>query len=252
MNRIYSILLVLLLFPALCVADNHEKKPQLIADSWSVTPKADHGNEFEEALKAHLAMRAEKGDPREWHVYVPVTGDDLNRYVIRSCCFQYADQDSYGKWSQENMGQHWNETVHPHVKSYAHNYSELDAENSNWGDDTVANYVGVTMFHIKPGKGGKMGEAIADMSTLAKENDWARNWSWFYPVGGSSSVGLATPFENYAQMAPMEENFYQFAKKHLKSEKKADKMFDKFGSAHSGSEYTIWRHRKDFMKKEEE
>ena len=170
MNKFYSVLLALLFLPAWCVADDHdnEKPEQMIADSWVAVPKAGHESEFEEALKAHLALRTERGDPRTWHVYVPVTGKDLNRYVIRSCCFAWADQDSYGEWSRENMGKHFNETVHPHVATYHHNFSELDQKNSHWGEDTNANYVGVTMFHIKPGKGGQMSEAIGEMSTLAK------------------------------------------------------------------------------------
>ena len=46
-------------------------------------------------------------------------------------------------------------------------------------------------------------------------------------------------------MTPLEEGFYDFAVKHLKSKKKAEKMFDKFDSAVESSYYTIYRHRVD-------
>ncbi|MGJ8663397.1 MAG: hypothetical protein ACSHWU_07095 [Marinicella sp.] len=243
MKKYQVILWVLMLMPALCLAE--EKAPTLLSDSWTITPKADHVADFEAAFKEHLAMRTEKGDTRHWDTYVAVTGDKLNSYIVRSCCKPWAEQDTYSKWSQETLGNHFNETVNPFVESYAHNFTVIDTENSNWGDDVKANFVGVTYFATKVGKGKKMGEAIAEMSTVAKDNGWPRSWSWFYPVGGTGGVGLATPFENFADMAPMEESFYAFTKKHLKSEKKADKLFEKFNSTFSSAEYVIYRHRKD-------
>ncbi len=242
MNNFYSILFTLILIPALCVAE--DKPAQVISDGWTMVPKADHGNEFEAALKAHMAYRVEKGDPRQWHVYRPVTGSEMNRYTVRSCCDTWAEQDSYRKWTQENIGNHFNETVHPHVEKYMHNFSESDMENSHWGENTDASYVGVTVWNIKQGKGRQANESITAMSTLAKENNWSRNFSWSYPVGGSNRVMLATPHSNFADMAPMEENFYQFAVKHM-NEKKADAMFEKFNDSFSDSDYAIWRHDKE-------
>jgi hypothetical protein len=242
MNKLYSILFALLLIPALCVAE--DKPAQVISDGWTMIPKADHGDEFEAALKAHLAYRAEKGDTRQWNVWRPVTGGALNRYTVRSCCDTWAEQDSYRKWTQENIGNHFNETVHPHVEKYMHNFGESDMENSHWGENTDASFVGVTMWEVKQGKGGQANRAITAMSNLAKEHDWPRNFSWSYPVGGSNRVMLVVPFSNYADMAPMDENFYQFAKKHLK-EKELDKMFDDFNGSFSSSDYTIWRHDKE-------
>jgi len=187
--------------------------------------------------------------------YAPVTGKDFNRYVVRSCCQPWAEQDSYRQWSQENLSNHFNETVGSHVEKYMHNFGEHDMENSNWGEDTDASYVGVTVWDVKSGKGAQSGAAVSTMSTLAKDNNWSRNWSWSYPVGGSNQVMLATPYKNFADMAPMEENFSIFAKKHLKSEKKADKLFADFDSTYSSAEYIIYRHRKDLsmeMAKDEE
>lgn len=243
MNKFYSILFALLLIPALCVAE--DKPPQVISDGWTMVPKAGHSDDFEAALKAHMAFRVEKGDTRHWDVYVPVTGDNLNKYIVRTCCKPWAEQDTYRKWTRENIGNHFNDTVHPHVDHYSHNFGELDIENSHWGDDVDASYVGVTTWEIKSGKGGQASASIGAMSALAKENGWSRNWVWSYPVGGSSRVSLVTPFKNFADMAPMEENFYQFAKKHLKSEKKADAMFKDFNGSFSSSEYSIYRHDKE-------
>ena len=59
MNKFYSILCVLLLIPGWCVAEE-KKEMTLIADSWTMVPKAGHENQFESALKEHLAMRTER------------------------------------------------------------------------------------------------------------------------------------------------------------------------------------------------
>lgn len=157
---------------------------------------------------------------------MPVTGSDLNRYIVRSCCAEWSEQDTYRKWTEENLGNHFSETVGPHVQSYSRNFSEIDSENSHWGDNVKANYVGYTHFETKAGKGKASSEAIKEMITVAKENNWPYSWSWSYPIGGTGGVALATPYEDYAAMAPLEENFYQFMVKHLGSEKKADQLFD--------------------------
>ena len=244
MNKFYSILCVLLLISGWCVAAD-EKEPTLIADSWTMVPKAGHDSQFEAALKKHMAMRSEKGDSRQWMTYTPVTGNDFNHYVVRSCCATWADQDSYEDWDNTETHQHFMETVHPHVESYSHNFSELDQKNSNWGEEVKAPYVGVTHYKVKMGKWRQMSEAMKQMSALAKDNNWPHHWSWSYPVAGSGAVNLVIPFENYAAMAPLDESFYAFVSKVMKSEKKAQKMFDQFSGSFSSAEYQIYQQRKD-------
>ena len=244
MNKFYSIVCVLLLLPGWCVAADKEEAT-VIADSWTMVPNDGHGDQFETALKEHLAMRADKGDSRQWQTYVPVTGEDLNFYVVRSCCAEWAEQDSYRVWTKETLGNHFNDTVDPHVQSYSHNFSEIDRKNSHWGDDTKANYVGVTHYEVKMGHGRQMNAAIKEMSGLAKDNNWPHNWSWSYPVGGSYTVNLAIPFENFAAMAPLQESFYEFVSKTLKSEKKADQLFEDFTDSFKSSKYSIYRLRSD-------
>ena len=253
--RKISLTLMMLAWSVLCVADDHEKPPELIAESWTVIPKSGHEADFVKAFKEHLKVRAEAGDPRSWQVYSPVTGSKLNHYIVRSCCHQWGDQDTYKAWGMEaGTGKHWNEHVHPHVYKYKHNFSVLDTEHSNWPEGTKANYVGVTMYDTKSGERGRdTFKALKKMSKKAKEHGWEHPWSWFYPVGGTGGqFGLAIPFENYADMAPLEESFSEFMGKHMKK-KKLDAMFDDFGNGIEGTEYTLYEHLKDMsmeMKKE--
>ncbi|MFK8012448.1 MAG: hypothetical protein AB8B80_10430 [Marinicellaceae bacterium] len=234
----------LLAIPVISFAAD-DKQPERIADGWTMTPKDGHVKEFQEALAAHMKFRESKNDPREWHVYRPVTGDKLNTYIIRSCCHEWADQDSYIEWGDKAGTQkHFNETVDPHVQSYSHNYTVMDSENSHWPKGTVANYVGVSNIIAKSGARQQMNRAIKAMTTVAKEHKWDHAWSFSYPVGGSVDVAMATPFENYADMAPLEENFYKFVVRVLDSEDKANKMFDDYSSTIESSTYHIYRHDK--------
>jgi len=70
MNKFYSIVCVLLLIPGWCVAADKEQ-PTVIADSWTMVPKAGHGSQFEASLKAHLAERVKWG--------IPVNGKSMYR-----------------------------------------------------------------------------------------------------------------------------------------------------------------------------
>ena len=64
------------------------------------------------------------------------------------------------------------------------------------------------------------------------------------PVGGDGGFGLAIPFENYADMAPLEESFAEFMGKHMKK-KKLDAMFGDFRNGIESTHYTIYKHEKD-------
>ncbi len=244
MKKIITALICLFLLPVYSVAQ--DEAPPSLSDSWMVVPKPGHEAEFEAAFKAHVAMRDEKGDPRRWQVYTPVVGDRIDYHVVRHCCFDWADQDAYSAWSLESgLGQHWNETVHPHVASYQHHLSSTDWANSHWPEGTVANYVGVTTWVVKQGSGAGMTQSVTELSSVAKEHDWPRNWVWGNRISGSASLYLASPHENYASMAPPEQNFYAFLAEHLDSEEKAREMLDRFSSHFESASYTIYRHNKE-------
>lgn len=249
MKKIYTILVCLLVMPAICFAG--EKKPTLIADVWTMTPKAGHESAFYSALKEHVKFRAEKNDPRVWEVYSPVTGDNVNSYIIRACCFEWSTQDTYAEWSESSgVQKHWSETGGQHVESYNHDFIKLDNKNSNWIEGTSTNYVGVTRFNMKSGKSKAVNEAIEKFGEIAQDNKWPHSYAWSYPVTGSADVNIAVPFDNFAAMAPLDENFFKFVSRILKSEKKAQKLFDGFSNNIESSSYTIYKQLTEFSMKE--
>ncbi|WP_154222094.1 hypothetical protein [Marinicella rhabdoformis] len=253
MKKLSKLLIILLVLPSLCVAEDEKKEPTILSDSWQMTPKAGHSAEFEKALIEHMKFRVEDNDPRSWQVFTPVTGSNISRYIVRSCCTTWAEFDAYDTWYMKSESRkHYFETVHPHVAQYNHNFSQLDTKNSSWKDDAKANYVGVSTYKMKVGGWRKTGKAIEEVTKILKENNWPKSWSWSYPEGGEGVMQLVTPYENYAAMESPEETVYKVVKKHLKSEKKADKLFEQFRSGIESWEYQIYRHHKDLSMPEKE
>ena len=242
-----------MVLPVLCVAQEDKKEPTVLSDSWVMTPKAGHGADFENALMEHMKFRMEDNDPRRWQVYTPVTGSNISRYIVRSCCSTWKEFDAYDAWYMKSESRkHYFETVHPHVANYSHNFSQIDSKNSSWADDVKANYVGVTNYEIKNGGWKKTGKAMKEVTKILKENDWPYSYSWSYPEAGDGGMQLAIPYENYAAMEAPDLTVYKVVKKHLKSEKKADKLFEQFRSGIKSWEYQIYKHHKALSMPEKE
>lgn len=199
-----------------------EPEPEWLAEVWQFTPKPDMVAEFEQAVKAHRSERVKLADPRQWQVYSPVLGNQLDTYIIRSCCYQWQDMDSYVKWTMEkNPMAHFNQHIAPTLQHSAHYFSVMDMKNSNWPAELEYRYVGVNTFYVKPGHGMMANKGLITMSEIAKKNDWPLNYSWMWGIGGSPRLYLAIPYNNYAHMAPPAVKFNDLLKKHFGNEAKA-------------------------------
>lgn len=232
------------------MADDHEGPTSGIAETWVVTVDMASQPAFEEAFKAHMAVRAEAGDSRHWDVYTSHTGSSMNTYYIRSCCTQWADHDAYEAWGQDNpnVAADWNENVHPHVANYGHHYSMVDFANSHWPEGTGYKFVGVTSYEIAPGSGQAFDAAKAELSQAALTGGWSETgqaWAWSSSVDGEYSVSLAIPHENYADMAQPDPTFFEYLSEHMGSAEAAQEAFGRFTAATEGSSYKIYAHRPD-------
>ena len=247
MRKTLTLCIIGLLLPVLLATPALAEPEANKAEIWTVTVKNGHGPAFEEAFKAHIAMRAEKEDPRNWQVYNAVTGDGLNNYYIRYCCVSWADMDSYRDWSQgSGLGEHWNEHVDPHVEAYEHDFSAVDFENSNWPEDAGAPvYVGVTTWTLHEGKGAAFSASKKQLSDAAKAGDWPRYWSWLSAISGGNKVYLASPFADYASMEPPEKSFAELLTEQMGSEEAAMEALQNFSANFKKSYYTIYVRRPD-------
>jgi hypothetical protein len=224
------------------------KSPEIIAESWAMTPKSGKSGDFQVALKDHSKHRAELKDPRKWDLYSQILGNNMDTVIARSFGFTWADMDAYASWSQDkNPGQHFNDMVMPNVSNLGHYLSVIDVVNSHWGPEVTFRYVGVSSYHVKQGHQGAMEKDIKLFSDVAKENNWDYNWSWAQGVGSEGNMSLAIPYKNWAAMAPPEQEFNEMMAKHLKSEKKAKKVFERWQSHFESVEYNVYVLRTDLM-----
>jgi len=221
--------------------------PANLADVWKMVPNDGQASQFESAFKEHLLFRKKQNDPRNWQTYTPVIGDDLNFYIVRYCCLNWADLDSYQQWSEQvKMMEHWNKIVAPFINRYEHYFSELDFANSNWPESTDGmEYFAVTQYQVKMGKGGTTVESKKTLSDYAKAMKWPYYWSWSDQIGAADELSLVIPYKTYADMAPPETSFYQAIVKHLNDKGKANTIFSQWSSNFASSHYTVYRLRAD-------
>ena len=235
---------VALLLPVSLWAEHHEEDPQPpLTEVWMVVPKQGMESEFREAVIADVAYREKMGDSRSWQAYTVALGHNMNVVQFRACCFDWADQDAYRDESREKeFSKNWGENVHQYVDHY-HRYLERnDWKNSHWPEGSDGPYYGVTSWQVKQGAGPASGEARRKMSQVAKKEGWAtedRNWLWLMRIGGKPMTMIVSSFENYADMAPPEDSFWEFMSEQL-GEEEAAAVFSDFASGYSDSDYTVW------------
>jgi len=248
-NFILSVLAIFFfMLPAAIV--QAEDAPPPLAEIWMFTPRQGLDAEFRKALADHAAYRKEHGDSRAWQVYTPMLGDDLGRFAIRFCCFNWADQDSYQAWSDgvEKIRAHFRENVTPLVEKSEHYFESTDWSNSHWVE--AANpykYYAVTEFNIEPGHGIDFKAARDTMSQIALNQGWAtdnHSWLWASTIGGKVRESVIIPHENFASFDRGEEDFASFLARHMGSEKAAELM-KQFSGASQSTDFQIWEHQED-------
>jgi len=221
--------------------------PASLADVWKMVPNDGQTEKFEAAFQKHLKFRIKQQDPRQWQTYKPVIGSDLTFYIIRSCCFNWSDLDSYQQWSEQaKVMEHWNNHVAPFVHRYEHYFSELDFANSHWPEENHDfRYFAVTEYRAKMGKNASITEGKRSLSAYAKAMKWPFYWSWGEQVGGKGGLSLVVPYKSYADMAPPEVSFYQAIANHLKDDEKTQTLFSQWSSNFKATHYTVYEMRAD-------
>lgn len=237
----------MLALPASALAQDEEAAPPSLTDVWLVVPKAGMESEFFAAIAADKELRDKKNDSRSWEVYTVEMGDHTNVVQFRACCFDWGDEDAYRIEEEEKgFSKHWNEKVEPYIDHYHRQYQKLDYENSHWPDGKGDGpFYGVTTWKIKAGSGPASGAARKKMSQLALNEGWAsdeNNWLWHWSLAGKPTLMIASSFASYADMAPPEQSFNEFAVEKL-GEEEAGELFADFNSGLGGSDYTIWVHQ---------
>lgn len=234
-----------LMLPLSSIAQDEEAEaPAPLSDVWMVVVKPGMEAQFNEAMAAHVRFRKDAGESREWQAYRVAVGHNMAPIQFRSCCFDWADLDT-GVTENEELGisADFNENVAQYVEHFHHYLERTDWDNSHWPDTgTSGPYYGVTSWTHKQGRGPESNDAKELMSQLAKDEGYAsddNNWLWLSRLAGDNRTAIVSSFENYADMAPPEQSFYEFTVEKL-GEVEADEMFADFAGGFSNSDYTIW------------
>jgi hypothetical protein len=222
-----------------------DEAPPPLTSTWTLLPKKGMEAEFAEAAAAEIKARAEKGESRQWFAYRPVVGDNLAVVHYRACCFNWADEDAaIAEDAELGLGESWGENVGPYVDHYHHHFERADWENSHWPDTgTSGPLFGVTTWQWKQGVGPGPGQAREKLSQIGINDGWAsdeNNWLWFSRIGGAPQLSIVSSFENYADMEPPEQSFFEFIKEQI-GEEEAGALFAQFGAGFASSDYTVWR-----------
>ena len=239
--------IVALLFSINALADEHEEEPGAISDVWVMAIKRGMEAEFTAAMKEHMAVRAELGEPRAWNAYRAEVGHHPGLVMYRSAPMSYADHDAYLASDLSALGEHFGENVDPLVDHFHHYIDSYDWKNSHWPDDETTEGPLFTEVARKwrPGGGYASDQARERMSQIALNDGWAEKgyeWLWVNRTGGAPMQAIVFPRANYADMAPTGESFGAWLTEQVGSEEESAKIFDTWLSGFSGISVTIWRH----------
>ncbi len=238
--------IAVLALPLSLIAQEEEADaPDPLSDVWMMIVKPGMEAQFNEAVVTHMQFRKDAGEAREWQAYRVVLGHNMAPIGFRACCFDWADLDVYAATDEEKgLTANFNENVGQYVDHFHHYFEVSDWENSHWPETgTSGPYYGVTTWTNKQGADPASGAAMEEMSQLALTEGWAddeNNWLWMSRVGGDEMISLISSFENFADMAPPEQSFFEYAVE-KRGEEAAGEMLEAFGSGFENSDYTIWK-----------
>lgn len=238
---------VALLFSITALADAHEEDRGAISDVWIFAIKRGMESDFTTAMKEHIAVRKEMGEPRTWYGYRAEVGHHPGLVMYRSTPMSYADHDAYLASDLDALGEIFSEKIDPLVDHYHHYIDSYDWKNSHWPDGKTTE--GPLFTEVsrkwKPGGGYASNQARKKMSQIALKNGWADKgyeWLWVNRTGGNPMQAIVFPRANYAEMAPTGDDFSEWLAEQVGSEEEAGKILETWLSGYSETSITIWRY----------
>lgn len=222
------------------------KAPGKVAELWIFWPKEGHAEQFEAAVKSHLAWRKQAGEPHVWTAYTPIVGDDLTFYVYRSGEHQWADLDANEAWEQKTKAQdQYGKDVAPHVGRVEHYFTEDDLDHSRWDESKQYRYFQVEDLKVRPGAQGQLTDALNKVQKAAVDGKWPNSYAISWTIGGSGGMTVVFPYENYAAMQEPEPTFMKVLATSLGSEDAARATMKQLNESFEETHTTIFAVRPD-------
>ena len=220
-----------------------------MTDVFLVMPKAGETAAFEQALRAHIAYRQDAGEQRSWEAYTVALGSNPRVYQFRSGGMDWGDFDAgVAEDAEKGLGAHWADNVDQYVDNFHHYIEVSDYDNSHWPADMGQyTYYGVTSWSVDESAGAGPYEARVELSRIGLEGTWAETddyWMWLSRIGGSPTLMIVSPYESFADMAPPEQEYYDYVVENV-GEEEANRLFSTFSEGYGSSSFTVWAHRPD-------
>ncbi len=188
-----------------------EAPPPGLARLFIVTPKAGSVEDFEAAIKRHMAWRRSHDDPWNWNVFVEVLGDGLGRYYFRSGRHEWADLDAYGAFLAKGR-EHWIENVAEYVESVASMVTQTQYNVTSWPEDAEDfTLISVTRYNLKRGMAQEFLDTVGRFHETLQAQGWERHYSFSQVQAGGAGpvVSLVLPYRNWAEFAGPDRTFVQ-------------------------------------------
>jgi hypothetical protein len=237
---------VALLFSFSAFAQEPAEERGDISDVWVFAVKRGMEAEFTAAMKEHIAVRKEMGEPRTWYGYRAEVGQHPGLVMYRSAPMSYADHDAYLGNDLSAIEEVFNEKIDPLVNHYHHYIESYDWKNSHWPDSESTE--GPLFIEVarkwRPDAVGS-NKARERMSQIALNDGWAEKgyeWLWVNRMGGAPTQSIVFPNSNYADMAPTGDDFGAWLAEQVGSEEEATKIFKAWLSGFSETNTTVWRY----------
>jgi len=198
--------------------------------------------DFYNALGEHAAWRREQGDPWTWLVHQVDTGEHAGDCVIRSGGLKWSDMDGYDEFGAKGSEKFW-ETVGKYTEDSSSWITAMDSRFTRYhpNQDKVR-LVNVIDYELYPNKGEDFAKAVQVYHDAIMEHDYPTYYAFDWMVSGGThgSVSLVLFFENWADMAPNEEDLEAFIVRVL-GEDKAKEANEAFEACVKSSRSTIVR-----------
>ena len=188
-----------------------EKQPNLVR-SIAVTVKPGMSGAFESAMREHMDLRRELGDPWEWTVYQVVDGDDLGTYYIRSGLVTWADFDAYYSRDWTKVEEHFSRVLDPLIESAKGTTEELEFGMSHWPEEPPDyKLFQVYIYYIKPAKMMDFYAGAGQFHGAIMQAGWDEYYIWYMIHTGSNGpvAALVVPAVNWADFEDPEKSLFE-------------------------------------------
>ncbi len=176
-------------------------RDEIVVMTYVIQVRPDSVLQFEDAVKAHMAMHAEAGDPYGMTVYQEVLGDHMGTYVLRSFPRHWSDFDDEMEIPGDRKDVMSN--IVPLTEHAASHMSAFMPEISNWPEDLHPRFVEVDAFRLDYGAVDDFFYAVRKIDAAIKEKSPDMHYAWDRILlgGGGPEFVLAFPHDSWADFA---------------------------------------------------